>query len=208
MRYRRWACFVAAWLGIASLAVGAEPKQPAVVVEHLHAVLVSMMKDGAKLGYQGRLKLIRPVLSQTDDWPTVCRSVLGKSWAKLSEDQKTKFEATFEELSSAMYAANFDSYSGEKFKTVEERTLPRGSVLVRAQLLVPGEEAVHFDYVLREYGGKWKIVNIIVDGVSDVALKRAEYGQVMEQDGLDGLLKKMREKIAAQEHEKYQAPQR
>jgi phospholipid transport system substrate-binding protein len=34
----------------------------------------------------------------------------------------------------------------------------------------------------------WRIVNIIADGVSDLALKRAEYQRVFASGGLDGLL--------------------
>ena len=34
----------------------------------------------------------------------------------------------------------------------------------------------------------WMIVNVIADGVSDLALRRAEYSRVLKNKGFDGLL--------------------
>ena len=94
------------------------------------------------------------------------------------------------------YADKFASYSGEHFLQIDERELKRGSILVRTQLVRPGKDPASLEYVLSQRSGKWRIVNIVADGVSDLALKRAEYGSVMERDGFEGLLAKLEQKIA------------
>jgi len=41
---------------------------------------------------------------------------------------------------------------------------------------------------LHRDGEQWRIVNIVVDGVSDLALKRAEYGRLMDAGGFQAVL--------------------
>ena len=43
--------------------------------------------------------------------------------------------------------------------------------------------------------GKWLVLNIIADGVSDLALKRSEYKSVLERDGFRGLIAKLKDQI-------------
>ena len=42
---------------------------------------------------------------------------------------------------------------------------------------------------------QWRIVNIIVNGVSDLALKRAEYNSLLEREGFQALIAKLEEQI-------------
>jgi phospholipid transport system substrate-binding protein len=55
---------------------------------------------------------------------------------------------------------------------------------------------VRFDYLLHRSEGRWTILNIVADGVSDLATKRAEYRSVLKARGLDGLIRKLRDQIA------------
>ena len=47
----------------------------------------------------------------------------------------------------------------------------------------------------------WKIINILADGVSDLALKRAEYSAIIQRDGFSALLSLLEQKIIqAEQH--------
>jgi ABC-type transporter MlaC component len=45
-----------------------------------------------------------------------------------------------------------------------------------------------FEYLLQRDGEDWEIINIVADGVSDLALKRAEYQRLFASGGIDGLI--------------------
>ena len=47
---------------------------------------------------------------------------------------------------------------------------------------------IALNYLLHNRDGRWRIINIIADGVSDLALKRAEYQRVLEEQSFAGLL--------------------
>ena len=60
---------------------------------------------------------------------------------------------------------------------------------------IPGDKPVKFDYMLKEKGNSWRIINIIANGVSDLALKRSEYTTILQREGFDALITKINEKI-------------
>ena len=48
-----------------------------------------------------------------------------------------------------------------------------------AAIVRPDAADVPLEYLLEQRPDGWKIINIIADGVSDLALKRAEYQRVL-----------------------------
>ncbi|MGE3774931.1 MAG: ABC transporter substrate-binding protein [Gammaproteobacteria bacterium] len=169
---------------------------PTAVVEKLHGTLLTMMKDAAKLGYDGRVKTVAPVLDSTFDFQTIGRVVTGRHWKALAADKRDSFVATFARLSAATYAENFDGHAGETFKTLSEE-IKKGAALVKTQIVKADGKTVSLNYVLNQRDGAWRIVNVIAEGVSDLALKRSEYGAVIAKEGIDALIAKLNAKIAS-----------
>lgn len=166
------------------------------VITTLQDGLIQTMRQGQKAGYNGRLKLIAPVIQQTHDLAAIIRSVLGAHWAKLDADQQQAITQAFQANSIATYADRFDQYDGEQFKVIEQIQLPRGQVLVRSQLVRVDGNPVNFDYVMNRTSEGWRIINIVVDGVSDLALKRAEYSAVLQKNGIAALIDMLKQKTA------------
>lgn len=166
------------------------------VIATLQDGLIQTMQQGQKAGYGGRLKLIAPVIQQTHDLAAIIRSVLGAHWAKLDADQQQAITQVFQANSIATYADRFDQYDGEQFKVIEQTQLPRGRVLVRSQLVRVDGNPVNFDYVMNRTSEGWRIINIVVDGVSDLALKRAEYSAVLQKNGIAALIDMLKQKTA------------
>ncbi|HMK77945.1 MAG TPA: ABC transporter substrate-binding protein [Thermodesulfobacteriota bacterium] len=170
--------------------------QPAIdVVENLHETLLLVMKEGNQIGYQGRYDRLAPVITAGFDMPFIAKIVLGRFWEIFGSEQKSKFVETFSRLSIATYAANFDTYSGERFKLISEKEVSGGRVLVQTRLIKSDGGQVELDYLLHRVGSQWRIINVVSDGVSDLALKRADYTTFLKSNGLDSLLIKLNEKI-------------
>jgi len=165
------------------------------VVEKFQTELIAVMKNGKQLGYAGRYdKLYNPV-SNSHDLTKIARIIVGKEWEKLSEAQQQKLVDIFIRLSVASYAHNFKDYSGESFVFDSEEETTRGGVVVHSHFIIPDDKPVKFDYMLKEKGNSWRIINIIANGVSDLALKRSEYTTILQREGFDALIAKINEKI-------------
>jgi phospholipid transport system substrate-binding protein len=165
------------------------------VVEKFQAELIDVMKNGKQLGYSGRYDKLSSSVSNSHDLTKIARIVVGKEWEKLSEDQQQTLVDVFSSLSIASYAHNFKDYAGEAFVFDSEEETARGGVVIHSRLKVPDDKDVKFDYMLKEKGKSWRIINIIANGVSDLALKRSEYTTILQREGFDALIKKINEKI-------------
>ena len=194
------ACAMAFWMvwgdNARTFAGDAPTGDAAHLVTELHDSLIAIMKNGDTLGYQGRYQAIAPVIDKTHDIDTIARLVVGRHWKELTETQQSAFVQTFRNLSIATYAGRFKAYGGERFAILSEKPLSRGNrTLVASHLVKTDGERITFHYIVRQIQHQWKILNISVNGVSDLALKRAEYGAVLKKDGLPILMQRLQAQI-------------
>lgn len=170
----------------------AEARKP---VERLNSTLIEVMKGGQKLGYAGRYKKLDPVVKETFEFEAVSIIALGAHWKKLEQPQKLAFMAKLTDLSVATYAAQFKEYGGESFQFDSSQDVKGGKLLLRYNLVAPNEKPIKFEYFVGQFNGQWHIINIVVDGISDLALKKAQYTSVIDREGFDALLAKLTQKI-------------
>jgi phospholipid transport system substrate-binding protein len=182
-----------ALLGLPGLALAADAVE---VVESLHAALLDTMKQGPALGFKGRQEKLGPALDERFDFPGIAKVVTGRHWQQLPEDKRLKFIQTFRNLSVATYADNFSGFGGEHFETLghEART---NSELVRTNLVDGEGKRVSLNYVLTRSNDQWRIINVVAEGVSDLALKRSEYDGLIAKEGIDSLVAKLEAKVAS-----------
>jgi phospholipid transport system substrate-binding protein len=155
------------------------------------------MRNAEDLGYQGRYDTLAPVLGESFYFAFMARAAAGRHWSGLDETQKQRLAEAFERISIANYASRFDGYSGQRFEVGETVQHPRGTVIVRNRLFDSDGKAVSIDYLLRDFEGRWRIIDIFLKGViSEIAAKRSEYGSILEREGIDGLLARLAEKTA------------
>ena len=165
------------------------------VVETFQSELLETMKQGKELGFDGRYNKLKQPVIVSHDLTKIARIVIGKEWKNLTEEQKKQMLDVFTRLSIASYAHNFKEFSGQSFKFYSEEQTQRGGIIVRTFLVLPDDKDVKFDYMLKDKGESWQIINIIANGVSDLALKRSEYTSILKREGFDALLVKISGKI-------------
>ena len=188
-------CIAGSGLG-AGAGRAAEPT-PSAIVERLNAVLIEVMQGAEALGFQGRYARLAPVLSATFNFPLMTRISVGRHWRALDEATRGRLAEAFGKLSIATYAARFDGYGGERFEVLGEAPARRKTVLVRNRLVKSDGEAVAIDYLLKAAEGRWRVVDVFLDGkYSELALKRSEYGSVIKNHGIEVLIQSLDEKAA------------
>ena len=180
---------------LAQFSVAEEQSGAKQTVDKLNTVIIEAMKNAKQLGYKGRYAKLDPVIKETHDFVAIAQIALGSHWKALNDEQKKAFIDKLTELSIATYAAQFNGYSGESFKYDSEQAMRSNRITLHYQLVAPNEKPVVFEYVLGQSNGQWAIINIVVDGISDLALKKAQYTSLIEREGFDNLLNKLTQKI-------------
>ncbi|OYV82821.1 MAG: hypothetical protein B7Z70_00625, partial [Acidithiobacillus ferrivorans] len=156
---------------------------PEATINALDAALIKSMQGGSRLGYRGRYRIVAPVVQAAFDYPRIASLTLGAYWNKLSPEQQKEFVGVLADYTAATYAARFNSFNGEHFAIVSSETLQSGTEGIFSTFTEHNGKVHRFDYILQKQGGQWRIVNVFADGVSDLALKRAEYTETVQKKG-------------------------
>ena len=180
---------------VSSVASAASP--PVTVIENLHAKLIETMKQADQLGIDGRYQALQPILEQSFDFERMIAAAAGSYWTQATDAERQRLTEAFTKLSITTYAARFNGWTGESFETLGERQGPRDSVLVDTRLNRPKDPAVPITYVMMETDGQWRIVDVLLDkSISELAVRRSEYSQVLRSGGPEKLAQVLDEKAA------------
>ncbi|WP_149538489.1 ABC transporter substrate-binding protein [Siccirubricoccus phaeus] len=170
----------------------------AAVVEAFHATLLEVMRNARALGVKGREARLRPAMEAAFNLPAMARIAIGPAWTGIAPPLQQALARAFADWSIATYASRFDGYGGERFVTQGEQTLANGDRLVRTQLQRPNDAPVQLNYLVRDGGGAWRIVDIYLTGsVSELASRRAEFTILLREGGPERLLEELRQRTAA-----------
>ena len=184
---------IASFIVATVLAASAWAAVPADSVDAFHAALLDNMKHGGACG--ARAQHLKPVIDKSFDVAFIAQRILRKHWSELSADQQKEFITTLDDMVLTTYAAQFRSYSNESFDTQGTEDLAAGNKVVH--VLFKHGDSTKFDYVLHaDAGGALRIVNVIADGVSDLAIRTAQYDKLYTAQGYAGLIAYIKEQTA------------
>jgi phospholipid transport system substrate-binding protein len=163
-------------------------------IETFYAALIDTMKQGKELGLQGRYKQLTAVTQETFDLPGMAQASVGPAWQTISEPDRKAVVDAFERLTISNYAKNFSVFGGEKFTVDPNVKMRNADKIVESKLIGGDGKETPFNYRLRMSDGKWKVIDIYLNGyVSQVALRRADYSTTVASAGAAGLAKKINE---------------
>lgn len=189
----RTACIGLFLVSITATADG-EPGQPdslsgaATTIARLHTALIGVSGGLETMALKERYTALEPAITGTHDLPYIARFSMRRYWGDLTGDQHAEFIDVFSRLSISTYVSRFAGVTDETFGISGQRKTSRGHVEVTGTLLQNNGKALDIIYVLHQSAGDWRIINILVDGVSDLALKRAEYQRMYTDGGFPGLI--------------------
>lgn len=137
------------------------------------------------MSQEQRKAKFRSLLREHYDMDTIARFALGKYWRLASEKQRKDYRRLFEDMVVAVYARRFEEYNGQKFEVRGQRAEGERDSLVTSYI-VPGDGAeFRVDWRVRKKGGGYRIVDVIVEGVSMAMTQRQDFSAVIQKGGGD-----------------------
>lgn len=139
---------------------------------------------------------IEAIVYEQVDFDTLSRLVLARNWSRLTPEQQEAFRVEFKRHLSVTYGNNIDSYKNERLEITGERKETRGDWIVHSKVVRGGPDDIKVDYRLRQRDGVWRIIDVVVEGVSLVSNFRSQFQQIIANGGIEKLLQLLREKNA------------
>lgn len=185
---------LAALLVTTAPAVAAKPDAPQVIVQQVTDRVIEILQTKDMPNGEKRAK-IETIVMEYVDFETLSKLVIARNWSKFSPAQQQEFMAQFQEHLARTYGKRLDDYRNEKVIITGEHEEARGDRTVNTK--VPrGGAMILVDYRLRQKDGSWKMIDIVIEGVSLVANFRSQFQGIVTSGGPEKLIQLLREKNA------------
>ncbi len=192
----RGTAFAAVLWGVTLVAQAADvvitTDTPEATIATLQRGLTAASQQSSRAAVEERYKALEPLIVATHDLPYIAEFALRRQWPQIAEADRARYIAAFQRLSVMTYAARFVNVGPSTFRPIAAGPAAEaGRAQVTTGVARASQPDVSFEYLLQQGGGGWRIVNIVADGVSDLALKRAEYQRILANGTLDTLIKEL-----------------
>ncbi len=129
----------------------------------------------------------------------IAKWVLGRHWKRATEAERAEYLRLFERLMVVVYADRFAKYSGETLEVTRAEVRDEKDALVHSRIVkTDGAKPIDVAWRVRRKDDTFKIVDVMVEGLSMGLTQQKEFSSVIRQkgEGIEGLLKELRKRLA------------
>jgi len=127
--------------------------------------------------------VFRTLLTGNFDMKTIGKFALGRYWRDTSDAQQAEYLKLYENMIVNVYTARFENYQGQKFTVIDNRVdADSGDVVVNSTISGSGSP-VNVAWRVRPKGGSYKIIDVMVEGVSMAVTQRNDFAGVVQKGG-------------------------
>lgn len=138
---------------------------------------------------------LRKILAPVFDFSEMARSSLGSNWNKGTPEQQKEFVDLFSERLAKTYLKRIkDNVKDADYHLLKE-TVDGEHGMVQTTVIDKGDK-IRIDYRMINKEGSWRVYDVVIESVGLVTNFRNEFGAIVRKEGFDGLLKRLRDKVA------------
>jgi phospholipid transport system substrate-binding protein len=176
-------------------AAGAAAEGPTEVVQSAAQGMLSDLdknrdtyrRDPAKTG-----ELVDRYLLPHFDTEYAARGVLGQHWRTATPEQRKRFVDAFYHSLINNYGAALADFTADRLKIFPTNVEPDATrATVRTEVKRSNGDRVSVNYYLHKTPQGWKAWDVVIDGISYVNSYRTDFGEQIEQQGLDAVIKRL-----------------
>jgi phospholipid transport system substrate-binding protein len=166
------------------------------LLTQLNAGLEAAMRAGRTTPFVQRFDALAPVVDRAFDLATVLKVSVGMRWDSMDPAAQARLAQMFRRFTIASYVANFDKYGGEQFQVLPGSRDQGADRIVHTEIISGNGSRFRLDYVMRDDGGSWKVVDVLLDGsISRVAVQRSDFRKILAGGDAEALIDSLRRKI-------------
>jgi phospholipid transport system substrate-binding protein len=146
------------------------------------------------LSSEKRIGAIEKLAYEIFDFTTMSKLVLARNWRKLDKDKRAEFVGEFKRHLSRTYGTRLDRYEQEKVDVYAAQVEVRDDVTVKTRIIGGQFDNAEIAYRLRNRKDQWRIIDVVIEGVSLVSNYRSQFAEVLNSESIDYLLGQLRDK--------------
>lgn len=191
--------FFVASLGVVSPHLARAADDPAITAEPRKLIAETAEQIVAILGKkdetsEARVSQIEKIAYEIFDFTTMSKLVLARNWKKMGNEQRAEFVREFKRHLSRTYGTRLDRYDQEQVEVYAAQVEVRDDVSIKTRIVGGQFDDAEVSYRLRKRKDRWRIIDVVIEGVSLVSNYRSQFAEVLNSGTIDDLLVKLRDK--------------
>jgi phospholipid transport system substrate-binding protein len=181
------------WLGAVGMATAGEPTD---LVRQITDQVLKILEDPKLQGPEKqaeRQERLHQISNQAFDWQEMARRALAVHWRERTPQQQQEFISLFRDLVERTYINRLESATQEKQEIQYVGEQVDGSrAAVKTNVLTKRNQQVPIEYRLHKVDGRWKIYDVLVEGISLVNNYRSQFNRIISSSSYNELVQKMK----------------
>ena len=192
-------------LGLMSVTevIASELLPPQQVIDSVSTQIKTKLQDKSfSQNFAQVTKFVNGVIDPHADFDRISVLVLGKLWRTATNDEKERFKHEFQTLLVRTYSRAFVEFNDWTIRFMPlQMDSGATKIIVKTEVMQPGQQNVEVSYRMVLINGKWKVYDIMIDGVSLVTNYRSTFSEQVKTKGslsavIDDLAKRNIEALA------------
>lgn len=191
------------WFSLITVMVGPPPgAQAGAVTDQLKGDLTRVFRvieetggteDARAIDVEARRSAIRSAAEPVFDWREMASRSLVLHWQARSEAERAEFVQLFGDLIQRSYISQIERYNGAPIRFVGEQV--EGDLgVVSTRFVTKQSQEIPVDYRLLSRDGRWRVYDVVVEGVSLVGNYRSQFDRVIRASSYRDLVKRLKDK--------------
>lgn len=152
-------------------------------VDSLAGDAIGFLSD-QNLSHEQRTDKFSALLEKRFDLKSIGRFAMGRYWRQMSDAQKDEYTDLFQAMVIEVYSRRFSEYQGQEIHVQSARAEGSRDALVSSLIKDnAGGPDIRLDWRLRYKNGQYRVIDIIVEGVSMALTQRAEFASIIQRGG-------------------------
>ncbi|MBS0521777.1 MAG: ABC transporter substrate-binding protein [Proteobacteria bacterium] len=174
---------VAAGASILPLSVAAQAADgpAAALIQNVASKVIELIKT-TKPG-AAREAAFKTVLETDFDLAFMGRSALGTHWRQATPDEQQRFLRAAAGAEAHAYSERFGQYLGQTLNVGRVSPRPNGVSIVDSKLNQSNGQPIAIQWEVRDEGGRLRITDVKVEGVSMVMTRRSDFNSYIQNHG-------------------------
>jgi len=192
-------------LAAPATALAAKDEPPDVLAKRTTEEVLTIIRQDSEIKHNRKklFALIDAKVLPHFDFTHMTRLAVGRHWSGATPQQQQDLVREFRTLLVRTYSTALTNYKNQKvvFKPLHMQP-GETDVTIKTESIQSGEKPIPIDYMMEKSPAGWKVYDIAVDNVSLITNYRSSFSSEINKNGVEGLIKVLKNKNQTSEAEK------
>lgn len=160
----------------------AEEKKSREFIDSLAQNAINFLADES-LNNEQKKKKFEKLLNDRFAMKTIGRFAMGRYWRTASPAQREQYFKLFQDMIVDVYSHRFSEYNGQEFIVSSAKAQNEKDTIVQSYIVDQSGKKFSVDWRVRNKNGVYKVVDVMVEGVSMALTQRSDFASVIQRGG-------------------------